>query len=158
MTIAGWYPDPDNSAEIRWWDGSRWTTDTRPAAPMSPSPGAAPAYARPKLAVPHPQSQQANPVVAATTWKPPARLALTSVILGGIAVLFGWFVPAVGLLCGPVGLAFGIVAVAKSSGAPEGTAPSATSRPLAVAGVAVSGAALLFAVGSAIVWTGINSA
>ncbi|HEY8589180.1 MAG TPA: DUF2510 domain-containing protein, partial [Naasia sp.] len=27
-TPAGWYQDPDNAQGLRWWDGSRWTTDT----------------------------------------------------------------------------------------------------------------------------------
>jgi len=33
----GWYPDPWEQAEGRWWDGSRWTQDTRSAA--LPDPG-----------------------------------------------------------------------------------------------------------------------
>lgn len=27
---AGWYPDPDNSMQSRYWDGSRWTDSTKP--------------------------------------------------------------------------------------------------------------------------------
>jgi hypothetical protein len=25
MLRAGWYPDPDNAATVRWWDGQAWT-------------------------------------------------------------------------------------------------------------------------------------
>lgn len=27
-----WYPDPENPAIVRWWDGVRWSGETRPAA------------------------------------------------------------------------------------------------------------------------------
>ena len=32
-TPAGWYPDPSHHAQLRWWDGQRWTEHTHPAAP-----------------------------------------------------------------------------------------------------------------------------
>ena len=48
-----WYPDPENPAIVRWWDGARWSGEIRPAAagggprqpPGSPAAGdhAAPA-------------------------------------------------------------------------------------------------------------------
>jgi len=28
----GWYPDPGNSALVRWWDGGRWTEHAQPVA------------------------------------------------------------------------------------------------------------------------------
>ena len=42
-----WYPDPENPAIVRWWDGVRWSGETRPAAaddgsgqrPASPATG-----------------------------------------------------------------------------------------------------------------------
>lgn len=33
-----WYPDPENSGLLRWWDGSGWTQQTRPAAPRDAGP------------------------------------------------------------------------------------------------------------------------
>ena len=30
---ADWYPDPNNELQQRWWDGTRWTTETRPLPP-----------------------------------------------------------------------------------------------------------------------------
>jgi uncharacterized protein (AIM24 family) len=32
-TPAGWYPDPSNAAQQRYWDGAQWTEHTHPAAP-----------------------------------------------------------------------------------------------------------------------------
>ncbi|MET9864582.1 DUF2510 domain-containing protein, partial [Streptomyces smyrnaeus] len=45
-TPPGWYPDPGQTPQLppqeRWWDGSAWTSHTRPgtgaAAPV-PGPG-----------------------------------------------------------------------------------------------------------------------
>ncbi len=35
-TPAGWYPDPDNQAQLRWWDGAQWT-EHRSAPPVAHS-------------------------------------------------------------------------------------------------------------------------
>jgi hypothetical protein len=35
-TASGWYPDPDNPAMLRYWDGSAWTEQR--SAPSGPSP------------------------------------------------------------------------------------------------------------------------
>ncbi|WP_263117871.1 Ltp family lipoprotein [Cellulomonas fimi] len=40
----GWYPDPQTPAQLRWWDGTRWTEHSRPlpnGGPPAPSPGPA---------------------------------------------------------------------------------------------------------------------
>jgi Protein of unknown function (DUF2510) len=37
----GWFPDPDGSGQLRWWDGSRWTGNVAP--PPVPIPQAPPA-------------------------------------------------------------------------------------------------------------------
>lgn len=52
QTPAGWYPDPGQVPEgprtERWWDGGRWTDQTRPATAPPPlpqtAPGTFPAY------------------------------------------------------------------------------------------------------------------
>ncbi|WP_284975467.1 DUF2510 domain-containing protein [Arthrobacter sp. efr-133-TYG-104] len=33
-TPAGWYPDPADPRQVRWWDGQAWTAHLRPAAPQ----------------------------------------------------------------------------------------------------------------------------
>lgn len=43
---AGWYPDPQNPGQQRYWDGSAWAA-TAPAAPPAPSAPIAPAVAGP---------------------------------------------------------------------------------------------------------------
>lgn len=34
---AGYYPDPQSSAQERWWDGQAWTEHTRPTRPQPPA-------------------------------------------------------------------------------------------------------------------------
>jgi hypothetical protein len=36
--IAGWYPDPQNPVNQRYWDGANWTEQIRPVMPSSPVP------------------------------------------------------------------------------------------------------------------------
>jgi hypothetical protein len=45
----GWYPDSVDATKVRWWDGSQWTGDTRPASQQPP-----PATARPDQTFPPP--------------------------------------------------------------------------------------------------------
>ena len=33
----GWYPDPQQAGQQRWWDGREWTEHTAPGAPQPPS-------------------------------------------------------------------------------------------------------------------------
>lgn len=49
-TPPNWYPDPQNSAFVRWWDGVQWTNHVQPAQPpAAPAPVAhtAPAIGAP---------------------------------------------------------------------------------------------------------------
>jgi len=37
---AGWYDDPENATQLRYWDGSQWTNDRSPKAGGQPAAGA----------------------------------------------------------------------------------------------------------------------
>lgn len=39
VVIAGWYPDPADDGQARWWDGNQWTQTTRPRHPAAPTQG-----------------------------------------------------------------------------------------------------------------------
>ena len=62
QTPAGWYPDPgqvtDGPRTERWWDGGRWTDQTRPATTPPPFP--------PQTAVPVPAQQAQLPTAPGT--------------------------------------------------------------------------------------------
>jgi uncharacterized RDD family membrane protein YckC len=58
---SGWYPDPVNPTQERYWDGWQWSRNTRPVdqAPTG-SPYAQPPYAQPSYA-PYPESPSGRP-------------------------------------------------------------------------------------------------
>ena len=35
--VAAWYPDPAGHADLRWWDGARWTAEVRSTADAAPA-------------------------------------------------------------------------------------------------------------------------
>ncbi len=36
-TAPGWYADPSNPAQVRWWDGVAWSPHTQPLAAPAPA-------------------------------------------------------------------------------------------------------------------------
>jgi hypothetical protein len=59
---AGWYADPNNAMQLRWWDGLQWTEHYAP----NPRPPVAPPV--PQAPQPTPAAQPAQPYVNTTTY------------------------------------------------------------------------------------------
>jgi len=38
--VPGWYADPAGTPQLRWWDGTQWTQQYRPADSEQASPTA----------------------------------------------------------------------------------------------------------------------
>jgi hypothetical protein len=77
LPIAGWYPDPENEAGDRWWNGATWSDHRRPrnAAPGWAPEGAAVKSATKPAAKPAPKAQpdDATPAVPVPPVPAPAR-------------------------------------------------------------------------------------
>lgn len=89
MSIAaGWYQDPADSSQLRYWDGESWTEQTTWAPPTSPPAPAAVPYGTLPAAAP-----SFAPVDTPSRWKRPlsgrvvfSSIAAVVVIAGGV----GW--------------------------------------------------------------------
>jgi hypothetical protein len=73
MAPAGWYPNPDDGAQVRWWNGQAWTDTTQPrveapappAPPVPPMPFSQPSQQFGQFGQPGDQfSPQGGPIVA----------------------------------------------------------------------------------------------
>jgi hypothetical protein len=72
---AGWYADPADASQERWWDGTQWSATTRPLVQTPPTP---PAYAAPSYAPPSYEAPTYTaPTYTAPTYTPPAYTAPT---------------------------------------------------------------------------------
>ena len=77
-TPAGWYPDPSNESQVRWWDGAQWTSNVQPmpqraAEPVESEPAESASVAAepavPAPAVWEPASSASGPAASAQ-WQP----------------------------------------------------------------------------------------
>lgn len=82
LPIAGWYPDPENAAAERWWDGTAWSDHRRastvPVAPVAPAPAVPAAPAAPAAAAPAseaPAADEAPAVPAPAAFAAPGAVA-----------------------------------------------------------------------------------
>lgn len=77
----GWYPDPAQQGQQRYWDGTAWTQSTQPAPGVVPAPPAPPAA---------PAAPAAAPAAAAAAYVPaaPAAPAYSGPMTGAPQVSF----------------------------------------------------------------------
>lgn len=73
----GWYPDPSDAAQLRYWDGIQWTASTAPlqgAVPTASSEGAyvQPGYVAPAQSAYAPQGAYAQPGYSQPGYAQPA--------------------------------------------------------------------------------------
>lgn len=57
----GWYPNPDNAEQQRWWDGQQWTEHVAVGAPMAPGYEQQTPPAQPQAPAPYQPYQPAQP-------------------------------------------------------------------------------------------------
>ena len=103
VTPAGWYPDPENPAQVRYWDGQSWSDSTAPAAPAAPSdpmPPTPPAYPSYASYPSDPAGQPAPP-------NPSNTLSIIGIVCGAVG-----FIVCPVILC-VAGLVLGFVARSK---------------------------------------------
>ncbi len=159
LPIAGWYPDPEDATQTRWWNGVGWSDHRKPAAtataaptppPAAPVvpvvPAATPEAANPYLAPANPYAAQptpyATPAAGPYSAAPYAAAPATS---NGIA-LAGFIVALVGLLLGiaaVVGLILSIVGFQRANRMIAAGNAVGSRRGLALAGIIIASVALL---------------
>jgi TM2 domain-containing membrane protein YozV len=102
---AGWYPQ---SGQLRYWDGSQWTSHTAPMVASPPAQQQMRPYSQP-YAQPSAQPQdRPMPVPTSTPWPGPAVGVAPK--NPGISVLASFFLPGLGsMINGEVGKGVGIL-------------------------------------------------
>ncbi len=70
LPSAGWYADPQDAAQLRWWDGAQWSDHTAPVPqPAAVAPVAVPVLAGPLPTVPK-YGEMADPATQAAAAQP----------------------------------------------------------------------------------------
>lgn len=75
---AGWYPDPQDDAAERWWNGLAWTASTRAPEPEAMPETVVPAYAEPS----YDQAAAIAPAYYAPAYGQPGGYAVASAPVG----------------------------------------------------------------------------
>jgi hypothetical protein len=76
LPVAGWYPDPENDGQDRWWDGANWSDHRRPTqgAQSAPAAPTAPVYAYVPAGTAEPYGSTASPYGPVTPADPGAQV------------------------------------------------------------------------------------
>jgi hypothetical protein len=90
MALAGWYRDPTEQADGRYWDGQRWTDSATRGGytltvPMDPARAQIPPAPGSELVATPPPAQSPTPNVTVSTGRDSG--APVAAILGGVAVV-----------------------------------------------------------------------
>lgn len=96
---AGWFPSPEDPAQLRYWDGAQWTHHTAPAvaADPVPTPQAAPApvYSAPQaptgqqFAPPAPTPVTAGAANSTKKWLIGGAIAAGVIVVGSVGAAIG---------------------------------------------------------------------
>lgn len=112
---AGWYTDPQDAAQERWWDGTQWAEHRRPRPPAVAPQAAYAAYPTPQY--------RAAPVVRPSGMSKLGKNALTigivaaaffllgllMMLLGGAVQALNWML-VLGVFMFPIAIILGIIA------------------------------------------------
>ncbi|WP_221850914.1 DUF2510 domain-containing protein [Curtobacterium herbarum] len=140
LPAAGWFPDPQDTARLRWWDGHAWGEATRVRPLEAPAPVVPVLAAMP--AGPAFSVEASTPVVEAHSWaygSSDRRVCLFAV-LAVVAAIVSLVVNPWGL-ASLFGIAAGLVALVR---------PGATG-PWRVVGQSIGASALVLAVATGVV-------
>ena len=91
--VQGWYADPEGSDQLRWWDGTQWSDQFRPAPTgnqtTSDTPSEPAAQVEfPPTGAPAQVPAAAKPTAAKPKAQPPASQLITTGILGILIFFF----------------------------------------------------------------------
>lgn len=164
---AGWYQDPENPAGERWWNGSGWSDEKRPAttgaapAAATVTPVTTPAttgftYGSATGARPDPYAQPAaapaySPYVAAPYGSPAYGSRTNGLAIAGLIVSAGgWIVfPFIAPIAGIILSAFGLSRAKQAEAAGNPNSGRGIAMAGLVIGIVVTVLGLLFVVGYA---------
>lgn len=148
LPIAGWYPDPEDATQTRWWNGVSWSDHRQPATPAAAAepPAATPAAAAPV----NPYAAQAVPTSTPYTMPQAGPYAAAPYVAApatsNAIALAGFIVALVGLLLGiaaVVGLILSIVGFQRANRMIASGVTVGSRRDLALAGIIIAGVAML---------------